>query len=97
MVAHMYWVWVLGIDTGQVPACRRLGVRIPVDPNHLPKKMYTCRFLARHSVVLGLGKCQENVLESWCLWHRLPVGQHYKVAMYNECALSQVGIRPDIT
>ena len=49
---------------------------------------YSCRFLGRHSLLLGLGKdwlaqCQDNVTEwdirSWCSWPDFPVGKHYKV------------------
>ena len=51
-------------------------------------KMYTCRFLARCSTLLGWGmdwlaQCQDNVSEwdirSWCWQPGLPVGWHYKV------------------
>ena len=36
-----------------------------------------------------LAKCQDNVtdcdMRSWCWWHGLPVGQHYKVTMITHC------------
>ena len=47
--------------------------------------MYTCRFLARHLLLLGLvGSYQENVTE-WDTRSSLPIRHHYYVTMSVHC------------
>ena len=54
----------------------------------------TCRYLVCHSALIGGGKdefaqCLGNVTEwntkSWCQWHDLPEGKHYKFTMSSQC------------
>ena len=66
-------------------------------------KIDTCRFLIRHSALLGerkdwLARCQDNLTgwasRAWCWQPSVPVRQHYS---HHECVLSQFGTCLDMT
>ena len=66
-------------------------IHSPTQVKPITYTIYTCRFLARRSALLGsdkdwLGRCQANVTEwRWCWQSGFPMGQHYKVAVSALC------------